>query len=466
MTKPLRLILAILASAGLAPAQESAPASVPSGAPPGMVLVPGGKHRIGINAADEDAIAIAMGALPPIAHASSPAHEVELADFFFDVDEVTNECFDAYLRDTGRAAPKLWRSKERMPRAPVTGITHDDADSFLAWCGKRLPSELEWEAAARWRPPGDQTNRWWPWGDEYPRPEPRTGSPGPAGSSPHDVSALGIRDLGGNALEMTSSWFFPYPGAQHGPTFSGSLGVLRGGSSMGPPVYRMTTSRRPMTFKAAELIGFRGARSRVRGKDLFESVAGQGELRTQLEALGAPIRDEASGRPELALQDSTRFSALMAGGWDAASRMPSRARFVGVICRKTSAFADAAALVELAKDRGGQVMLGLFVTDVDFGSPPLPAGRYWVLFAPEAGKSPGGASGIVLEDVTQPGRRIVLPDSRVFVRGNEKRPTTLTVDQAKSNLSVLMTFPSARDEPRLAIELRLGATAGSLAMFQ
>ena len=116
-----------------------------------------------------------------------------------------------------------------------------EADAYARWAGRRLPTEPEWEKAARYDPRSDCSQRY-PWGDEDPGPHHANlgGSalrPSPAGSYPRGASPLGVRQLIGDVWEWVSSDFRPYPGfiafpyQEYSEVFFGSdYKVLRGGS--------------------------------------------------------------------------------------------------------------------------------------------------------------------------------------------------------------------------------------------
>jgi iron(II)-dependent oxidoreductase len=116
-----------------------------------------------------------------------------------------------------------------------------EAEAYARWSGKRLPTEVEWEKAARWDPATGRSRRY-PWGDDDPTPE-RANlggvhlQPAPVGSYPSGASPLGVRQLIGDVWEWTSSDFRPYPGFRAFPYreysevfFGPDYKVLRGGS--------------------------------------------------------------------------------------------------------------------------------------------------------------------------------------------------------------------------------------------
>ena len=147
----------------------------------------------------------------------SPSHKVKLSVFYVDQHEVTIRQYELYLKETGRRhVPARLATKDdpaspnRSDEAPATNITALEAKAYCEWAGKRLPTEAQWEAAAR-----STDGRPYPWGFSDPvwsRPRaPRQIDP--VGSYPLDQSACGALDLAGNAWEWTQDWFDPryYP---------------------------------------------------------------------------------------------------------------------------------------------------------------------------------------------------------------------------------------------------------------
>jgi len=123
----------------------------------------------------------------------------------------------------------------------VVHVSFHEAAAYAAWAGKRLPTEPEWEKAARFDPATGRSRRY-PWGDEDPSPEranldQRHLQPAPVGAYPAGASPLGVHQLIGDVWEWTSSDFTPYPGFAAFPYdeyslvfFGADYKVLRGGS--------------------------------------------------------------------------------------------------------------------------------------------------------------------------------------------------------------------------------------------
>ena len=202
-----------------------------------------------------------------------PAHTVDVPAFYLDTTPVTNGAYQEFLADggydeprwwspagwhhrqrAGLAAPLYWRREgsgwvrtrfgitEPVPPAePVVHVSWYEAQAYAAWAGRRLPTEAEWEKAARHDPATGRSRRF-PWGDEDPTSDranlgQRYLQPATAGSYPRGASPAGVRQLIGDVWEWTSSDFLPYPGftawpyKEYSEVFFGSeYKMLRGGS--------------------------------------------------------------------------------------------------------------------------------------------------------------------------------------------------------------------------------------------
>jgi serine/threonine-protein kinase len=218
--------------------------------PEGMVYVPGGAFTMGRENGDD---------------AERPPHQVTVQPFFIDTHEVTNEDYEKFVRATNHRPPPTWKKGSFPPgaeRKPVTGVTWDDANDYARWAGKRLPTEEEWEFAAR-----GSEGRVYPWGNDW-----RQGSANAngAGQAMADVAAhkgtspFGTYDMVGNAWEWTASNFKAYPGrGLPGSQPSGDLRVIRGGCYESTKDYATTTYRAGWPARGAstyDQTGFRCAK--------------------------------------------------------------------------------------------------------------------------------------------------------------------------------------------------------------
>jgi serine/threonine-protein kinase len=198
----------------------------------GMVYVPGGEFTMGRKDGDEY---------------ERPAHSVTVKSFFIDTYEVTCEEYEKFIKAMSRRAPPAWKAgtcPTNDRRKPVTGVTWDDAAAYAKWAGKRLPTEEEWEFAAR-----GTDGRRYPWGNDW--------KPGHAHAdttfkevaevgSYRGASPFGAYDMVGNAWEWTASDLKAYPGGKLPPqTMTGELKVIRGGT------YQSTKEQATVTYRGS-----------------------------------------------------------------------------------------------------------------------------------------------------------------------------------------------------------------------
>lgn len=190
--------------------------------PGDMVLIPAGEFIMG---SDEKA------GNPPLA---APAHKVNLPAYRIDVYEVTNGEFARFQLESDYAAEGNWRESYTIGRElyPVANVTWDDAKAYCEWAGKRLPTEAEWEKAAR-GPDGLP----YPWGDQYDPTKSNTNEYGirnviEVGKVETDKSPYGVYDMMGNVQEWTSERLKPYKGspARNVEAFNGQYVAVRGSS--------------------------------------------------------------------------------------------------------------------------------------------------------------------------------------------------------------------------------------------
>ncbi len=216
-----------------------------------MVLIPAGSYLMGSTPAQTTALIDNDDRLSPdFFHTEHPQHTVSLPAFYMDRSAVTNAQYAAFIAATGHPPPKYWTRapymgvEEPFPIGikhsthPVVGVSYADALVYCEWAGKRLPTEAEWEKAAR----GGLVNQNYPWGNKSSRNHANTVGvwgkdkwlwTSPIGSFP--PNGYGLSDMAGNVFEWCADWYAPdyYQHSQQenpqGPE-TGQTRSLRGGS--------------------------------------------------------------------------------------------------------------------------------------------------------------------------------------------------------------------------------------------
>lgn len=238
-----------------APVVSSSPSpSAPLGVE-GMVYVTGGTFRMGRDDGD---------------NYEGPAHDETVVPFYIDKFEVTCEEYQQFVDKEKRLAPPGWRNGKYPPgsaRLPVTGVSWFDADAYAKWAGKRLPTEKEWEFAAR-----GADRRLYPWGGEWGPDKANAEGTGPGrptevGSYPAGTSPFGALDMAGNVWEWTADSIHSYKGGNiPEDSLSSSvregLKVIRGGCYLSDAKSASATYRRGWPAKGADYAqtGFRCAK--------------------------------------------------------------------------------------------------------------------------------------------------------------------------------------------------------------
>lgn len=297
------LMLAILAAAALGVSRLSSVDALRGFLPAddprrdGMVFVPAGRFLMGSTEEEIESIHRAYGGSRKLYENEVPQRELELDAYFVDRTEVTQAQYHAFVEATGHPVPfverewaRLYNWKEGRPppglaEHPVVLVSYDDAVAYCRWARKSLPTEAEWEKAAR----GPRGSRY-PWGANWDRSRLNSAARWsvheldtielwkawwddvyhgtlrgevvttmPVGSFPAGASPYGAFDMAGNVFEWTATWYQPYPGsAYENPEFGEKYRVVRGGDWYLDPIYTRASARlRSPPEHKVPTIGFR-----------------------------------------------------------------------------------------------------------------------------------------------------------------------------------------------------------------
>jgi len=234
----------------------------------GMVLIPAGEFTMGRDSGPKN---------------ETPAHKLFLPAFHIDRNLVTAREYAKFIQEKGPTGPNgeiyldaadpdalvhnrggKWLPKEGFENHPAGEMSRYGAAAYCTWAGKRLPSEAEWEKAAR-----GTDGRLYPWGNDMPRPDLAfiggfRGQTVPVGQFPKGASPYGVLDMAGQVWEWTRSIYKPYPynpkDGREEPASTDTV-VARGGNSSSGPEGLTSTSREAVDAGRAAgghaYIGFR-----------------------------------------------------------------------------------------------------------------------------------------------------------------------------------------------------------------
>jgi len=206
-----------------------------------MVLIPAGEFLMGSSFEDVEWFLTEFIYRRSSRFANEqPQHLVYLDAFYIDKYEVTNAQYKRFLDETGHMPPPFWNNDlYNQPEQAVMAVSWKDAATYAEWAGKRLPTEAEWEKAAR-----GTDGRYWPWGNQWDNTILNGNDVGavdgyiytaPVGNYPQGVSPYGVHDMAGNVWEWTADWYdenyYEYSPRMNpkGPE-SGENHVAKGGS--------------------------------------------------------------------------------------------------------------------------------------------------------------------------------------------------------------------------------------------
>jgi len=283
-------------------------------APEGMVLIPAGEFLMGSDEVDKDGKQKEFGFREPMYLDEHPKHLVTLDAFYIDQYEVSNAAYKAFVIENGVEPPPPWiqsgynatehrlatlpldklrqvavdyflldmdttamqrpqlltelkKIQAQRDQLPATAMSWYDAASYCRWLGKRLPSEAEWEKAAR-----GTDGRRYPWGNDWDQNKANVGDNDAGitvalGSYPEDKSVYGVFDMGGNVSEWVNDWYQQYPGAEYQSELFGDIHKVVKGGGAGVGHYALSyfyrSSRRGQTDPSTVSVdvGFRCAKS-------------------------------------------------------------------------------------------------------------------------------------------------------------------------------------------------------------
>lgn len=246
---------------------------------PTMALVPQGEFIMGTETGGNQDKAKEFGAIKPWYVDEQPRRKIQVKAFWIDKYEVTNKAYSEFVVRNNYTLPQTWagngylltdellkiatveklrqlasetfrldidvrnmgkeqlliaiaKQRNGLDQLPVTGVSWKNAVDYCLWAGKRLPSEIEWEKAAR----GEQVFEF-PWGNIWDVTKLNGGGVGdweygvaPIGSYPEGKSPFGVYDMAGNVMEWVSDWYQPYPGSKYqSKAFGETYKVVRGG---------------------------------------------------------------------------------------------------------------------------------------------------------------------------------------------------------------------------------------------
>lgn len=244
-----------------------------------MVKVPAGEFIRGSNKVDKEGLQQQYGFPNPLYEDERPQQKIYLDEFYIDTYEVSNEYYKEFILKTRRMMPFSWvdsgytmqasqlnemdveklrkialdffkldmdtrtmdkpalvkamlDKQKRLDKFPAGGVNWFNAKAYCEWRGARLPTEAEWEKAAR-GPDGLE----YPWGNEWDLSVTNTGDNtdweegiAPVGAYPKNKSPYGAYDLSGNIWEWVDDWYDAYPGSDYKlPSFGKHNRVVRGG---------------------------------------------------------------------------------------------------------------------------------------------------------------------------------------------------------------------------------------------
>lgn len=201
--------------------------------PEGMAPIPAGEFLMGTDEVDETDFAAEQGIIKPWFVDEGPSHKVYLPLYYIDRHEVTHSKYAEFIRAKKRNPPSYWENgvyAKGSDPFPVVMVRWQEAQDYCNWKKGRLPTEAEWEKAAR-----GADGRHYPWGMAFDIRKANVGGATkdltPVGAYVFGQSPYGVFDMIGNVWEWTADWYRPYPGSKYqSKEYGKQVKVIRGNS--------------------------------------------------------------------------------------------------------------------------------------------------------------------------------------------------------------------------------------------
>ncbi len=421
---------------------------------------------------------------------ATPPRLISIDEFMIDQFEVTHLAYWYFCHQTGHAMPKYFHAYEDIPGVdengkkrqkaiwkdvwpngvvpdemkylPVTWVSYDDAVAYCLWTQTRLPTEFEWELAARSGKNGFD-HRFWPWGNDYCKETCLDGStiesdvrkkksehmpddnyiPGvvDVGTMQEGRNPLGLYDMAGSVAEFTSSPFIAYPGYKgemktkegivSAPNkFNANEIVIRGGHCDNRDVIVSSVFRSSVDHRARrkKFVGFRRARSGVAGKDQLKHIMRNGRLDVRLQEFKL-TKPEAKKKWFFPHLDTRKgyYAIAEKFEWNEEYKVPGKGSMILIVNREMKSLSSEKWANKFSKgenDINDSLLIGVLHTDVEIMDPPLKAGTWFVSYK----------KGRTYKDPERKGKKIVLEDAILFVPLKPGEPT-LRVDYTGTEIT-------------------------------
>ena len=444
--------------------------------------------------------------------------------FLIDRTEVTHQSYWYFCEQTGHHEPldknekPLWPNGKIHPgweQRPVCYVSLDDAMEYAAWIGARLPTEQEWEAAARSGKNG-YDGRYWAWGKKYTehlcndnlahsileRKRMAAITPKgivlpavlPVGHFEKGATPLGIHDMNGNVAEWTTSPFLAYKSFAGQSlkkydvqlsefTFDSEKVTVKGGHCDQRNLIVASPMRLGVEpIRGKKNLGFRCARSATPGLDLFENLTSNHRLDSRLSDFPM-IRGDARADRDFPVLDSrpNRYTILEKLNFNEELNVRGKAESIFAASRLQNELTgpkDLASNATGEEGLDGSFLLGFFKTDVAFSTPTLAPGAYFIAFKPGGTfvdpetKKKTKTKNTVLFVPKKGGEEIIQfddvgPSSIIATKSKSSTQMEVGANKKHDTLSLIFSYDiKVRSKATFQVILNLKAAKGSLSGFE